>query len=549
MEPDRPAEPGTLPDMPTGVWQHWKQDAVSGFLVFLIALPLCLGISIASGYPAVAGIFTAVVGSLVCCVLSNSELTIKGPAAGMIVIVLGTVTDFGFTGGENPAADLQAYRLALGVGVAAGVLQVVFALLRFGTLSEFFPTSVVHGMLAAIGVIIFSKQAHTLLGVKPVARDPIGLLVEIPHSIANWNPQITLIGALSLFLLIALPRVQSKWLRAIPAQMLVILFAVPLGLHFDLLHEHTYTFGGHIYGLGPNFLVTVTDNLFQALTFPDFSGVTTYAGVKWTMMFALIGSIESLLSAKAIDLIDPWRRKTNFDRDLLAVGVANTLCATIGGLPMISEIVRSKANIDSGARSRLAGAAHGIFLLLSLACAPWLIHEIPLAALAAMLVYTGFRLASPREFFHMYHIGREQFIIFATTVVGVLATDLLMGIAIGVLVKLVIHLINGVPLHSFFKTQIDVTQLNDGEVTVWVHHSAVFSNWIALKRQLLSLKDEKKVILDLSKARLVDHTVFTKLHELQREFETHGSELVIAGIEGHRSLSSHPLAARKLAKR
>src|SRR5262245_52109024 len=177
-----------------GLGRYWKSDLLSGFLVFLIALPLCLGISLACGYPAIAGVFTAILGSIICSLISNSELTIKGPAAGLIVIALGTVTDFGFTNGENPAADFHAYRLALGVGVAAGVLQIGFALLRAGVLSEFFPTSVVHGMLAAIGLIIMSKQIHTVIGVRPEAKEPLELFREIPHSLANLNPEIACVG-------------------------------------------------------------------------------------------------------------------------------------------------------------------------------------------------------------------------------------------------------------------------------------------------------------------------------------------------------------------
>jgi MFS superfamily sulfate permease-like transporter len=533
-----------------GLKQNWKPDATAGFLVFLIALPLCLGISLACGYPAIAGVFTAIVGSILCSLLSNSELTIKGPAAGLIVIALGTVTEFGYTGGTDPAADFQAYRLALGVGVAAGVLQIVFALLRSGVMSEFFPTSVVHGMLASIGIIIMSKQLHTVLGVKPKAHEPLPLLGEIPHSVTNLNPEIACIGILSLVLLFGLPLVKSRWLRAIPAQMWVILIAVPLGLFFDLEDEHTYSFGGHFFGLGPSYLVDVPNSMFKAITFPDFSGLATLAGWKWTIMFALIGSLESLLSAKAIDLIDPWKRKTNFDRDLLAVGLANLASAAIGGLPMISEIVRSKANIDNGAKTRFADMFHGIFLLLFVALVPGLIHEIPLAALAAMLVYTGFRLASPREFMHMYHIGKEQFLLFSATVVGVLATDLLIGIAIGVALKFVLHAINGAPLGSLFRPHVTISRTESGVKVLAVHGSGVFSNWIGLKKRIEAALDEgtSEIVVDLSDTRLVDHTVMERLHALKHELAEKNRTVTITGLDHHQAFSHDPYSTRKKPK-
>jgi len=269
-------------------------------------------------------------------------------------------------------------------------------------------------------------------------------------------------------------------------------------------------------------------------------------GLKYIVMFSLIGSLESILSAKAVDQIDPWRRKTNLDRDLLAVGIGNTLAAFIGGLPMISEIVRSKANIDNGARTRFANLFHGTFLLLFVALVPALINRIPLAALAAMLVFTGFRLASPQEFMHMYRIGREQLVVFVATIVGVLATDLLVGIGIGIAVKAIIHVFNGAPVGSLFKSSIRV---DDGAgATVTVHRSAVFSTWITLKKRIGALKESPKVVVDLSDTALVDHTVMANLHELEQEFKENQRELVITGLDGHRTFSGHPQAARKRSK-
>lgn len=540
---------GTL----AGFTRYIREDMLSGFLVFLIALPLCLGISIASGYPATAGILTAIVGGLITPWLSNSELTIKGPAAGLIVVALGCVT--GFADPNNPDSMMAAYRLALGVGVVAAAIQILFGLFRTGFLGEFFPTSVVHGMLAAIGIIIAAKHIHMAAGVKPLAKEPIGWITEIPHSLMHLNPEIALIGSLSLLILFGkpfltefLPAGAAKLMKMVPSQMVVILIAVPLGILFDLDHEHTYTFMKHQYSI-PNakqVLVDLPASFLSAVHLPDFSGVLTAHGLQYIVMFSLIGTLESLLSAKAIDLIDPCKRKTNFDKDVLAVGVANLVAAALGGLPMISEIVRSKANIDNGAKTRFANMWHGVFLLLAVSLIPFVIHRIPLAALAAMLIYTGIRLASPREFLAVYRVGPEQLIIFASTLVGVLAIDLLWGIAIGIGVKFLLHAFNGVPLASFFAPQIDVRETAPHTYNVEVNASAVFSNWLMMRSKLNKLTDAKSVTVDLSQSKLVDHTVMEKLHEMETDFHHRGCEFVIIGLDDHRSFSKHPFATRKL---
>lgn len=537
-----------------GFFKYWRYDLISGLLVFLIALPLCLGISIASGFPPIAGVFTAVAGAILTTFISNSELTIKGPAAGMIVIVVGAVTQFGYTGGSDPAADFQAYRLALAVGVVAGLVQILFGLVRAGVLGDFFPTSVVHGMLAAIGVIIMVKQLPVAVG-QSAKGEPLEVLRELPEKLWHANPEIALIGLVSLLILFGFgywkSKTKNKLIRSIPAQLLVLIVAVPLGMLFDLSHEHTYTFLGQEYQLGEKFLVTVPSNLFQAVTSPDWSAFTNpvyrWGAVKWVLMFALIGSLESMLSAKAIDMIDPWKRKTNLNRDLFGVGLANALVALVGGLPMISEIVRSKSNIDNGARTRFADFWHGICLLAFVAFLPALIHRVPLSALAAMLVYTGFRLASPTEFINVYKIGREQLVIFVSTLIAVLATDLLIGIGIGIAVKLSIHLLNGLPLRSIFKPYLEVTEQGENQVVVSARGSAVFSNFIPFRRQIeqLGLDGNNDVVVDFSQAELVDHSVMEKMHELEDEFHRAGKKLEVRGLEGHRQFSGHPLAARK----
>ncbi|MEM0953763.1 MAG: SulP family inorganic anion transporter [Pseudomonadota bacterium] len=529
-----------------GLKQTWKADMLSGFLVFLIALPLCLAISLACGYPAIAGVFTAIIGGILSAFISNSELTIKGPAAGLIVVALGCVTEFGFTAGTDVAADIQAYRLALGVGVAAGVIQILFGVFRCGKLGEFFPTAAVHGMLASIGILVMSTQIPIVLGVQAQGA-PLERIAAIPSYVMGMNPTIGLIGGLSLLIMFSFPFIKNPRLKIVPAPMLVLLVAVPLGIVFDIGTAQTYTFGGQEHSLGPRYLVDVPNNMFTALVFPDFSGVLTSVGIKYVIMFCLIGSVESVLSARAVDQIDPYRRKSNLDKDLLAVGIGNTAAAFVGGLPMISEIVRSKANIDNGAQTRFANLFHGVFLLAFVALVPALIDQIPLAALAAMLVFTGFRLAAPAEFLHMYHVGKEQLIVFIATILGVLATDLLVGIGIGIVVKAIVNVINGAPPMSLFKPSISISTDSEGDsVTITVKNSAVFSTWIALRGKIVE-QTAARVIVNLTDARLVDHTVMSGLSYLQTEFQENHRELVIAGIEQHQPLSDHELAARKLA--
>ncbi|MEZ5393251.1 MAG: SulP family inorganic anion transporter [Bryobacterales bacterium] len=278
---------------------NWKDDCLSGFLVFLIALPLCLAISMASGFPPIAGVLTAIVGGMLVSFLGSSRLTIKGPAAGLIVIALGAVTELG-------AGDMAAgYKRALAVGVIAGLVQIFLARMRAGAIGDLMPFSVVHGMLAAIGVMIIAKQAHVALGVTPHSEAPLNLLAEIPNSLANLNPEVAFIGLISLLILFGLPLMHWNWAKKIPGPLAVLLFAVPLAAYFDLSHEHHYQMMAHDYVVGPNFLINLPSSLVSAVSLPDFSMVTSAISIKYIVMFSLIGTIESLRTVAAVDAIDP----------------------------------------------------------------------------------------------------------------------------------------------------------------------------------------------------------------------------------------------------
>jgi MFS superfamily sulfate permease-like transporter len=526
-----------------------RGDALAGFLVFLIALPLCLAIAKASGFPEIAGVFTAIVGGLVTPWISNSQLTIKGPAAGLIVIVLGAATEFGFTADPQSPVEVDgnfaAYRMVLAVGVVAAVIQIAFGLLRAGSLGDFFPASAVHGLLAAIGIIIISKQLPVALG-ESSKGEPLELLADIPNKILHLNPEIAAIGLVSLLILFLFPLIKNRAIRRIPSAIVVLAVAIPLATYFDLAHKHDYAVLGHHYTVDKSFLVNVPKSLVSAVTFPDFAALARPAAWWWIALFALIGSLESMLSAKAVDILDDKKRNTDLNRDLLAVGVGNLVSSLIGGLPMISEIVRSRANIDNGAQSKYANMFHAIFLLIAVALIAPLIRMIPMAALAAMLIYTGFRLAHPREFMHVYKIGREQLVVFVGTIVAVLATDLLIGIAIGIGVELLIQFVQGVPLLSLIRPTTHIQLIDEQTVQVEPRNAAVFFNWIAIRNKIVAegLSQRKNVVLDLSSTQLVDHTVMGRIHELRQEFEARGLTLRIEGLERHIALSSHPTAAR-----
>ena len=495
----------------------WKSDLVSGFLVFLIALPLCLGIAKASGFPPVAGIVTAVVGGLVTGLFSNSELTIKGPAAGMIAIVLGAMNDFGYTQGTDAAADLQAYKLVLAVGVAAGAIQILFGLFRAGILGEFFPMAPVHGLLASIGLIIISKQIHPMFGVASPKAGPIGSYLAIPATLASAELGIAAIGVTSLAILVYYPMLKKALpvLAPIPAQLVVVVTAIIMGqvLRID---------GGQ--------LITLPAQLQDAIVMPDFSQVFGSTALKWIAMFALVGTLESMLSAKAIDLLDPWKRKTNLNRDVLGVGVANTAVAAIGGLPMISEILRSSANISYGGRTRLANLFHGVFLVLALLLLAGVVKLIPLAALGAMLVFAGFRLASPKQFLHMWRAGKGQFLVFCLTIAFILPEGhLLDGIGVGILAELVLNFLGGASFGTLFKPDVQVAS-HAGGARLSVARSLTFTNWVAFRKLVDRLGPIDGATIDLSHAKYVDRTAHDKLLELRREFDDAGRTLRLEGL-------------------
>lgn len=509
-----------------------KYDIKAGFSVFLLALPLCLGIAIASNFPPIAGITTAIVGGIVSSFLGSSRLTIKGPAAGLIVIALGSVTELG--GGDA----LLGYKRAIAVGVVSAIIQILFATFRWAKFAEIMPPSVIHGMLAAIGVIIIAKQSHVVLGVTATSKAPLPLLAELPQSLMHLNPEVFFIGLLSFLIVIFLPKI--KKLNFIPASIVVLASSILSSYAFDLSHVHPYTFMGLDFQVGPKYLINLPGQILSAISFPDFSVITSATSIKYIIMFALIGSIESLLTVCAVDGLDPEKKKSDLNKDLLSVGIGNLIAALLGGLPMISEIVRTKANIDYGAKSKYANFFHGVFLLLSIMLFPWLLKLIPLSALAALLVYTGIRLASPNEFKKIYLIGVDQFILFATTLIITLLTDLLVGVGTGILLKILLHFARGAKISDFFVLK-STKEVDGNKVRIRPEGALVFSNFLKLQEMITDeIFSGKEVILDLNQVKLIDHTIQEKLEVFK------GNNFEIIGLGHLNSSSGHKHAFKRL---
>ena len=519
----------TLPkDGLAGLKAHFSQDLTAGFLVFLIALPLCLGISMASGFPPFAGIITAMVGGLFVSPLMGSRLSIKGPAAGLISIAVAAVAELG----QGDAA--AGYRYALAVVVITGLVQVAFALLKLGRYVDFFPTSAVHGMLAAIGIIIIAKQLPVLLGATPEGKTPIALLLELPQLVRRADTHDALVGLSSLALLFGYAWLPLKKFKAtVPPQLIVLVLGIGLGAYFVL---------------DPKFLVHLPESFSAGFVLPDFGLLGSATTWKYVLMFSLVGSLESLLTVKAVDGLDPYRRKSDANRDLLAVGLGNSVAGLLGGLPMIAEVVRSSANVSNGAQTRWANFYHGLALLLFVALLPGLLQVIPLSALAAMLIFTGYRLANPKLFRSTFQIGWDQLAVFLVTIGLTLAEDLLVGIFAGIAVEFLLQVfsLKG-KVRSVTRAQIHTEHRDEGE-HVELEGAFSFANIIKLGKTLEPLKSAPHAVVDARKAKMLDHSTMELLHAVQHEVERANGHLEVLYPEDAKPLGKHELSTRVVNK-
>jgi MFS superfamily sulfate permease-like transporter len=491
---------------------YFKTDVLSGIVVFLVALPLCLGIALASGAPLFSGIISGIIGGIVVGFVSNSQLSVSGPAAGLAAIVLAAITSLG---------SYQTFLLSV---VLAGVLQIILGVVKAGTVSNYFPSNVIDGMLTAIGVIIILKQLPHAVGYDRdnegdlffIEKDQVHNTFSSIVDAINFSQMGALIICLvSLAILIAFNQVPFlKKIKVVPGALVAVIVGIILNEIFKMVNPNLAIQQEHLVNLPVPQSFNDFIGQFQQ---PNFAAITD--GKVWVIAatIAVVASIETLLCIEASDKIDPLKRFTNTNTELLAQGTGNILSGLLGGMPMTSVIVRTSANVNSGGKTKVATIAHGILLLITVLVIPTILNKIPLACLAAVLLMIGYKLASPSVFKKMWSNGLNQFIPFIVTVVAVVFTDLLKGVGIGLVISVFYILKSNLELAYFFKKK----DFHEGEtITMHLAQEVSFLNKAAIKKTLGDLPNGSHLVIDASDTFYIDHDVV----QLIKDFLAIGSK-------------------------
>jgi len=527
-----------------GLKQNWRNDLTAAISASLVAMPLALGIAVASGVPPMSGIISAVVGGVITTFFRGSHVAINGPANALVAVILAAIA------GLNDGSG-QVLNYVLAAIVISGILQMLLGFLKLGRLAEIIPSSVLHGLLAAIGIIILAKQAHVALGTSSDADNTVGILADIFRQLPEINPMAAIISILGLLLLIFHSRISYKFFHWLPAPIWVLVIAVPLTYIFGFDSEHQISFLGKNYTVGPQFLISIPDNLLDSILFPNFSKIGTLNFWMAVISINLITTVETLASTKAVDKLDPYKRKTNLDKDLVGVGISTVVSGMLGGLPVITVIVRSTVNVHNHAQTKWSNFYHGLLLAVLVLVAAPVLQKIPLAALAVILVFTGYKLASPRIFRETYERGMEQLLFMVATMVITLYTSLLWGIFWGIIITLTTHmLLARVPIATFFqwlfKPGSRLYEKEDGSFELKIKGIANFLSILSLEKILDKVPAGKNLKVNLSTAKLVDLTFQEHLNEFRRTHRNTGASVNIMGMDHHVSSSNHRFALKSL---
>ena len=491
-----------------------KHDVPAGISVFLVALPLCLGVALASGAPLFSGLVAGIIGGIVVGSLSGSELSVSGPAAGLAVIVAKSIGDLG---------SFEAFLAAV---VLAGVFQLGLGLIKAGRFSSLFPDSVIKGMLVGIGIVIILKQIPHALGRDndyegefefSQLADGENTVSEIYRAIVTASPGAVLISIVSILVLVFWERIAGRgvnFFKNLPAALIVVLLGVGINQLFRLHYPDWY--------LGDNneHMVRIPvfkagQNLSAIFDFPDFSSLKNPAIYSVAATVALVASLETLLNLEASDRLDPLKRQSSPDQELIAQGLGNMLSGLLGGLPITSVVVRTSANIFGGGKTRVSTIVHGLLLLVAVALLGSVLNHIPLACLAALLIVVGYKLAKPSLFISIYRDGLNQFVPFMLTVIGIVFTDLLVGILLGTVIGIVYVL--------YTNSQSTFQVIRDGnKVLIKLQKDMYFLSKPRLKDALRSLKRGDSVYVDGQHASFIDHDIVNMLTDFEATARTQG---------------------------
>ncbi len=520
-------------DSTQGILSKLKADLPASLVVFLVALPLCLGIALASGAPLISGVIAGVVGGIVVGALSGSPLGVSGPAAGLAVIVMTAIQDLG------------SFEVFLVATILAGVIQVGLGFAQAGIVAYYFPSAVIKGMLAGIGIIICLKQIPHAFGYD---KDPEGdfsfyqldgetTFSELLNAFDVISPGPLLIALVSLAILVLWEKRlanRGNFLSLIPGPLVAVMAGVSLGLLFRSLPS---------LALAADQLVSIpiANGISGLLTFPDFSGLWIGAVYKTAIVLAVVASLETLLCVEATDKLDELKRVTPTNRELQAQGVGNIVSGFLGGLPVTQVIVRSSANIQAGGQSKMSAILHGGFLMVSVVALPHVLNLIPLATLAAILFVVGFKLAKPSLFRKMFHEGSAQFVPFVGTILGIVFTDLLTGVAIGLGIGVVGLLIENFQLPF----QIHHLPVERGEgVRIVLAQQVSFLNKASVLQSLNTIPDDATVEIDGTEAVYVHADVVEIIDDFVVSAKARNIQVTVKGLDHHQK--GHPVGGTEI---
>lgn len=549
-------EQGTL-ELPkdgiSGLRQNWRLDLFAGVLVFMLTLPFCLSTAFASNFPMMSGVVSALVAGIVVTFLSGSPLTIKGPTIGFAAVLAFSVQTLG------SGYFITGYKYTLVAIIMAGCIQVALGLLRIGNWRSIIPDALVFGLMGGVGITVIVRQLYFLVGATPTDMSAATLWLKLPNLlpfdtdiisvfgsivdlwtkayhdgaiVTNGNVAFIGIGCLVLMFIFS----SITYPKILPSAVVVLLVGLGMTFYFGLQKT------GAEYLIGRTYYAQA---LFEA---PDFSKFYIWKTLEVTLIILVISTLETVVNVKTIDAVDLYRRRSNLNREVAAVGIGNIISGFLGGLPLIATMDESSKNVNNGAKTRWASFFQSLFLVIFVLLAFPVFKYIPKAALSAIVIYAAYRLNSPKLIKDLKQVGNEQLIIYVVTLVATVGLGVLWGILIGILVTLVVYQFLGASVSSLFRIKVTTTQ-KKRKIRVYIENAALASNYPSLRKHLRSVPEGHYLIIDFSKSRVIDYGFMEDIYFFAYTYSIQNGKIELNGLEQHQAVSSHPLATRKLIRK